>query len=403
MPPRPKRKARGEQEPRKFDLTWGTGGDPLPGGGGNHPLLVLSSDTDGGRSKVAGFDIDGTLITTKTGRKFPTGPKDWKWLYPSVPKALKQLHRDGFRVAFFTNQAGIEKLRVKPEEIMSKIDDMIAQLDIPVFAFVATGTNHFRKPAINKWVYFEENCNQGEKVDRKESIFVGDAAGRAKGWSERKPRDFSCSDRKFAANLGVPFQTPEEYFLGEDAAPFSWGTVDPVDLLEKATPSPELQYHAQETEMVIMVGPPASGKSTFCKTVFKPHGYEIINRDTLGTQAKCLKAAKAAIENGNSCVIDNTNPSPDVRADYIDIANEAEIPCRCFFMATPLELANHLNMTRQNQTEGEARRVPDVGYNVYKKKFEEPSKDEGFSEVVRVEFSPKFKSERDEEIFKQWT
>ena len=28
------------------------------------------------------------------------------------------------------------------------------------------------------------------------------------------PQDFSCSDRLFAANIGIAFHTPEEFFLG---------------------------------------------------------------------------------------------------------------------------------------------------------------------------------------------
>lgn len=41
--------------------------------------------------------------------------------------------------------------------------------------------------------------------------------------------------------------------------------------------------------MIMMVGPPASGKSTFSKKHFVSNGYIHINRDTLKTQDKCLK------------------------------------------------------------------------------------------------------------------
>ena len=41
------------------------------------------------------------------------------------------------------------------------------------------------------------------QVTKSESLYVGDAAGRAKGWAKDKPKDFSCSDRMFAANVGV--------------------------------------------------------------------------------------------------------------------------------------------------------------------------------------------------------
>lgn len=37
--------------------------------------------------------------------------------------------------------------------------------------------------------------------DKKESYFVGDAAGRA--------NDFASTDRKFALNVGIQFYTPE--------------------------------------------------------------------------------------------------------------------------------------------------------------------------------------------------
>jgi bifunctional polynucleotide phosphatase/kinase len=45
----------------------------------------------------------------------------------------------------------------------------------------------------------------------KESFYCGDAAGRKAGKDQKK--DFSDTDKAFAANLGVKFIVPEEYFL----------------------------------------------------------------------------------------------------------------------------------------------------------------------------------------------
>lgn len=60
-------------------------------------------------------------------------------------------------------------------------------------------------------------------------------------------------------------------------------------------------------------------------------------------------------------------------------------------------------MFRQNQTKDKVRRIPDVGYNVFKKNFEEPTTAEGFTEVLKVDFKPLFDNKEDEELFKQWT
>jgi len=106
-------------------------------------------------------------------------------------------------VVFITNQAGIEKGRAKFAELKSKFEAIIAELEIPVIVFVATGENHFRKPSSEIWQFFLSSCNKSVAVDMAESFYVGDAAGRPKGWAAGKDKDFSCVDRMFAYNCGL--------------------------------------------------------------------------------------------------------------------------------------------------------------------------------------------------------
>lgn len=96
-------------------------------------------------------------------------------------------------------------------------------------------------------------------------------------------------NRSFAFNIGVKFETPEEFFLQESPAKFVWGGVDPKtlaqsifgDLLNLQVPSQE--YNAKDIvstkqELVICVGCPASGKSSFVKKYFVPSGYVRVNQ-----------------------------------------------------------------------------------------------------------------------------
>ena len=99
--------------------------------------------------------------------------------------------------------------------------------------------------------------------------------------------------------------------------------------------------------MIILIGPPASGKSTFTKNFLIPFGYVHINRDTLLTQQKCIEATREALINqGRSVVIDNTNPDRESRAVFIDCARAYNIPIRCFVLKTDMNLAKHLNEFR---------------------------------------------------------
>jgi bifunctional polynucleotide phosphatase/kinase len=150
-------------------------------------------------------------------------------------------------------------------------------------------------------------------------------------------------------------------------------------------------------ELIIMIGRPASGKSTFTETYLVPKGYARVNRDTLKTMPKCLKVCKEELDKGNSVVIDNTNPTSDGRAEFISLAKERKIPVRCFIMNTPKNLNEHLNLFRERLVD--VRRIPDIAFNQFNSKYEEPTLKEGFTEIHKINFVPTFKDDDSKELF----
>ena len=80
-----------------------------------------------------------------------TGSKDWEWWDESVPDKLKDLDKNNYRVVFFTNQAGIEKMKVSEEEIKIKIEHMIKELGIPIYVSL----RHIHVSPYSENKYFE--------------------------------------------------------------------------------------------------------------------------------------------------------------------------------------------------------------------------------------------------------
>lgn len=248
--------------------------------------LVGCSPNIKASEKVASFDMDDTIITRKSGAKFPINADDWVLLNDKVAPTIKQLAADGFKIVIFTNQMGITTGKSKASDIKTKVANIAASLGIEMQVFAATAEDEYRKPGLGMWNLFNQKFNGGVKVDMKASFYCGDAAGRKDG----KHKDFSDSDLKFGLNIGLAFKTPENLFLGEkdkiEVKGFNPSTVpeegelivgkgNKVDFVEK--------------EMVLMVGAPGSGKSNFCVNYLPK--YVRVNRDTLKTKEKCYKVA----------------------------------------------------------------------------------------------------------------
>ncbi|OMJ84442.1 hypothetical protein SteCoe_14455 [Stentor coeruleus] len=351
--------------------------------------------------KVLGFDMDTTLITTKSGKTFPTNSDDWKILYPKIPEIVQKYSNDGFRIVIFTNQKGIKEGHQDKTGMQGKIKNVVEALGVNALAMAAYGDDEFRKPCTGMWDYFTKNLNGGINVDFSVSKYIGDAAGRPASGSRKK--DFNDTDLKYALNIGIPFETPEKFFLGERENIPQPG-IDPRNIKKSGAAlkgeSDNSNIAKSNTEAIIFVGSPGSGKSTFWKNYLS--NYTRVNNDTLKSKEKCLKTMRASLQNNKSCVIDNTNPTTIVRAEYIAVAKEFNIPVRCFIFRMPKDMAFHLDTLRRvnkhrNHLSG---RVGSMPIHKFYKDFNEPNLKEGFEEIKEVELvGGPFDNADDEKLF----
>lgn len=376
------------------------------------------------RRKLAAFDLDSTLITSASGKKFTNDASDWKWWDASVPAKLRSIYEEGYRIIILSNQNGLTlhrdpkakgpdtSKRLAP--FKQKVSAILAQLDIPSSIYAATGKDIYRKPRTGMWKELCEDYDLHD-VDKEGSVFVGDAGGRiavpASNGKKAIAKDFSCSDRNFAHNVGITYQTPEEFFLGEEPREFirdfdvsTW--TFPPDTTDNGD-APDVMFEKKnDQDLVLFCGPPGAGKSTFYWKCLKPLGYERVNQDLLKSKDKCFKAAKQHLEEGDSVAVDNTNADPDTRRQWIELANNNDVPIRCVWFKTAQSVAEHNDAVRAMNKEmnPEGRSVlPKLAFNGFKSRFKEPKVKEGFQDITEVDF--KFRGTKEEyDIWSQyWT
>ena len=128
---------------------------------------------------------------------------------------MKKLVSEGYKLVFITNQARISSGKLTLAQFQLKLTNILTRLGVNPMVFVsASDHGYYRKPRPGIWEWLEVCGNNNVEVAREESLYCGDAAGREAGFAPGKKKDFSCSDRLFAENVGVEFFTPEEFFLG---------------------------------------------------------------------------------------------------------------------------------------------------------------------------------------------
>src|SRR4051795_3786153 len=112
-------------------------------------------------------------------------------------------------------------------------------------------------------------------------------------------------------------------------------------------------------ELVVMVGLQGSGKTTWVAehlagshvVVSKDHWPNARHRE-----ARQRRVVAERLADGDSVVVDNTDPTPAERAALIELAAAAGVPVRAVYLDVPLATCQARNDARTGRA-----RVPDVG------------------------------------------
>ena len=303
-----------------------------------------------GKKKLLALDLDDTLITnTKSGKsKSPNKSKENSYSFSfdlnKIKSKLDEYQKNDYIFYIFSNQNGITKGYIKESDFKNKIDKIFTQeLKYPIIVFFAKEKDFYRKPCVGMLELFQK-INNNETLDINDCIYVGDAAGRKKSGNYKR-NDFSDSDYKFALNCGFKFFTPEEFFLNQKSSyPEIKNTLHDLD--KNNNEHIKYDISPNHKEAIILMGPPGSGKSTFCENNLTNKGYIRINQDTLKTRQKVIKCLEENLKNGKNVVIDSTNPEKGGRIEYIKICKKYNYFVRGFNFLISKELAMHLNNLR---------------------------------------------------------
>lgn len=143
-------------------------------------------------------------------------------------------------------------------------------------------------------------------------------------------------------------------------------------------------------ELIIFIGIPASGKSTFYKNKFFDSHLRI-NLDMLKTRNREKIIFEACIKSKQKIVVDNTNPLVEDRKKYIDTAKANDYKIISYYFKTDIKKSLELNKKRDGK-----KRIPDIAIRGINTKLQIPFKEEGYDEMYYVQMN------EEDFLIKEW-
>src|SRR5205814_8621478 len=135
-------------------------------------------------------------------------------------------------------------------------------------------------------------------------------------------------------------------------------------------------------ELIVFIGLQGCGKSTFYHTYFAAT-HDHISKDLLGNNKnptrRQLQLIESALQAKHSVVVDNTNPTFEVRKLLIELGHLYRATITRYYFEPNLKQS----LERNKQRSGKAK-VPDVTIYATNKKLESPTYAEGFDKIYIV-------------------
>lgn len=297
-------------------------------------MAYICGDLPQEEKKWALFDLDWTIIRPTTTPQRPTlkggplckFPDDWTLMLGRIDR-LKDFKHEGYALGIITNQKysprELPNVHLRMKNVWRRLKEDLADIVI----LYATGDNEYRKPSPG-W---------GKKLKLLPgSFYCGDASQDPD--QPNQSWGYKDSDRQLARNLGIDFYTPEEVF-------------------PQLVIPPEVFI---QTAVLILVGPPGCGKTTFSR-----HHSDFFHLESdhyKSNWKKIREVYEKELASGNKIIIDATNPTRERREEIIAIAKKYGVPWAIILFV--------------NEGKWNGRRekpVPRMAFNRYWSRYEEPT------------------------------
>lgn len=326
------------------------------------------------------FDLDYTLIKTKSGKKFPINKNDWELLYAVIQNKIKKIAGLNSLIGIISNQKGLKNKEQKEDWIYKiKQIDKVISLD---FVFASVTDDRFRKPLPGSFEFMKEkfiNIDWDKLLNEKKIYYIGDAFGRE--------TDFSDTDIKYASNNNLKFKTPEVFFnINKENGKTGSITYPKIEYF-----SPQAQTKlfddldkiigSKKKIIIITIGLPASGKTFLRKELIKRYPqFYYSNNDDVQDKVQSRMLIKNISTNYDYVIDDNTNLDDKTRNtklakfnDYYKIG---------IWFDYELDICMHLNWMRMYWFGGKL--LPKVTYYTLRKKFDSKLVDKGFDKFIKI-------------------